>query len=184
MSKIYVDEILPKDNATVDGSKLSAVPASAISSVNSSAMPSGSVLQVLQTATSGNGTELNTTSATFVTTNLELDITPSSTSSKILILANLNGVAKYGGSSNGTYMGVIIEYEGASIGQDFGSRIGYNNSTQYNWMSSHTINYLHSPSTTSSVNYHIKYRRTAGDGTVRLNDNGCNSQLILMEIAG
>lgn len=45
MSKIYVDEILPKDNATVDGSNLS-IPASAISSLNSSAMPSGVVIQV------------------------------------------------------------------------------------------------------------------------------------------
>jgi len=59
VSKIYVDEILPKDNATVDGSKLSALP--------TSAMPSGSIVQVVNTTRT---TATSTNSTSFVTTGL------------------------------------------------------------------------------------------------------------------
>ena len=169
MSKIYVDEILPKDNSTVDGSKLSALP--------TSGMPTGSVLQVVQGNTD---TITGTTSSTFVATTLAASITPSSTSSKILI----------------TYSGTMYHYSDAQgcsdIFRDGTSVTGETNGVYRSWLDTqrglflHAGEYLDSPNTTSSVEYKIYIRKRTGSYEIYFPDGGDENYptITLMEIAG
>jgi len=182
MSKIYVDEILPKDNATVDGSKLSAVPASAISALNSSALPTGTIIQHLVDVYT---TEVSSTSLnSFITTN-EIAITPSSTTSKLYILAVANGLdnggegriegrIKYDTSSGGTG-GTTHSYfqvsknSGGTNGIQSGTLVGYytpgTTNTQY-------IKFMFQKHDTASSTWYVN-RYTANFTT-----------LTVMEIAG
>jgi len=89
VSKIYVDEILPKDNSTVDGSKLSALP--------TSGMPTGSVLQVVQSV-APSGSELTNTSTSWADTGFSVTITPKSSTSHFLVRMSLNAYMGYGHS--------------------------------------------------------------------------------------
>ena len=123
--------------------------------VANSTLGTGKILQVVSTiktdtfsaTLAGGGAD----SATI--TGLSASITPSSTSSKILVLAALNIVAS---ANNAT---VVLQRDSTSIaiGDSAGSRqrvtTGYGAfSTGYDH-SSVAINYLDSPSTTSAVEY-------------------------------
>jgi len=116
----------------------------------------GKVLQVV----SANKTDTaSTTSTSFVSTGLEVSITPSSTSSKILIIANVN----LGHDIDNT-MGVCILRDSTelNLGDAAGSRMQAGSNIQYQYSSyvttSFPMNYLDSPSSTSSITYKVAYK--------------------------
>jgi len=169
VSKIYVDEILPKDNATVDGSKLSGLV--------SSALPTGSILQVVQ----GQLGSTFDNSSTSVTNMFGVSITPSSTSSKILILASLTGRI-ISGLNSSAYVGMKRGSTELNCGQEWimGSDTTF---------ASATMTYLDSPSTTSSTTYYATaWNSLSSDGYRYFSDgsggNYRNSSIQLLEIAG
>ena len=82
-SKIKVDQI-----QTADGSGTIALQ-NQLSGMTSASMPTGSVLQVVNTSTTA---EQSTTSESWVDTNLSLSITPSATTSKIHIQYSFQSV--------------------------------------------------------------------------------------------
>jgi hypothetical protein len=156
---------------TVNGTVLTSA-----SSVARSQLPAGSVLQVVQTS---RNTTISTTSISFVTTGFSASITPTSSTSRILVL--ISGVmytnttaaepqiAVYRGGTNITsdQLGDVF----SSAGQIVGSVSGM---------------YLDSPATTSSTTYTIFYKQ--GNGGVPsalafLGVNQCQTNIILMEIA-
>ena len=171
MSKIYVDEILPKDNATVDGSKLSGLV--------SSAMPTGSIVQVVN-ATRATATSTNSTS--FVTTGLSLSITPQSANNKILIMTSGD---QYSGTDN-LHQYQTIYRNGVDLGSDNQGLSLYSagDNSMGRW-SPAGITYLDSPNTTNSVTYEIYFRTSSSGGTTYFILNSDHPhRLILMEIAG
>ena len=137
-----------------------------------SAIATGDVLQVVNMTSVAKTT---TTSTSFVATALTDTITPSSTSSKILIIAtgNLNNtsanqwnyatIAK-GGTNLGNSVGMVGVYAG-----------GDNHSAA-------TITYLDSPSSTSELTYDVRIR--CSGGTSNWNQQEAKISLTLMEIAG
>jgi hypothetical protein len=137
-------------------------------------LPAGSVLQVVQTTVSGS---ISTTSTADVSSGLTASITPSSTSNKILLMV-AGGKAYISGGNvlivtayrNGSTLGI-----GARSTPIEGSANGAN----------HSLNYLDSPSSTSSVTYTIYYRVTGGPGGY-FQDSSTFGQatLTLMEIKG
>ena len=130
---------------------------------------------------------------------LSISITPSATSSKILVLANINLGA------NQRYTGVVL-YNGSTalcIGDSSGSRqpisAGIANSAATNdiyQVFPTAINFLHSPSSTSAQTYKIGAGQvySSGTGTVYVNrsSNDGNaayisrtaSTITVMEVAG
>jgi len=148
---------------------------------------SGHVIQVVESVRT---IWTSTTTTHFVSTGLSVAITPSATSSKILLM----------GSMNGTYTSVATAYHQYKL---------YRNASDYGWITSnygqedsaisggHTSNYgqslswswLDSPSSTSTQTYELFFRTPAG-GTVGYNNydaNGNNttrSGIIAWEIAG
>jgi len=132
----------------------------------------GKVLQVVQATYA---TTVATTSGSYVTSNLTLNITPSATTSKILVMYQMNNQTQ----RSGTYSDYQLAlYRNGSSVIDFGNtNFGDVGSFVYA-MNFDSGSYLDSPATTSSTTYTIYGKRTVGTLTM----NYGTSTLIAMEI--
>lgn len=137
-------------------------------------LPSGSVLQVVSAVSTS---LVTTTSGSYVSTGFSASITPTSSSSKILILLN----ASMQGSGNGGF-GFNLYRGGSSIlvdGQPYSAAYWvYGN----NWRTKTPLMYLDSPATTSSTTYTLYYASYNGI-TVYLCTENSPSTMTLLEIA-
>ena len=146
--------------------------------VPASAMPAGSVVQVVQTTlTPGGG--LSISSGAGSTTVMSLAITPSSTSSKVLVCVSCH-----------------LEINNATVGSlSFGERIlrgateiyasgekWFFNANQQQFEAWH-VQYLDSPSTTSSTTYNFQITPAPNRGDIRFGRNG-TTIMQLLEIKG
>ena len=114
-------------------------------------MPAGSVLQVVNANTS---TLFSTTSTSFVTvTGVAPSITPSSTTSKILIMCSVGGVS--GSNNGGTNEGLCIVTDGTNNYGVFDTTVVQPNTLTY---PSFSASFLVSPATTSTLTYSLKIR--------------------------
>jgi hypothetical protein len=139
------------------------------------ALPTGSVLQVVQGSYS---TQVSSSSATLATTNLTASITPSSATSKVLVIVSSASSYTQAASRQITF----AIFRGATnvhgSGQ-YGAQL-FSNGTDIE--APHSMVFLDSPATTSSTTYALYFASTNG-GTVNFNQNNNNSYIILMEIA-
>jgi hypothetical protein len=131
--------------------------------------PSGSVIQVVNVT---NSTYFSTTSSSPVSTGISASITPSSASSKILVIV----ATPLAGSGQTTFNpGIYLYRGGSSIAATAGAR---NSGTGF----TAGFNYLDSPATTSSTTYSLYIAVTTGTGVI--NDyTGSTTFITLMEIA-
>lgn len=164
------------DIATVSSTGIAMASGKSISGAGAG----GKILQVVNTTF---GTYVNTSSSTFSDLGLSATITPSSTSSKILVTVFLTGAGKNVGNTSGKFKLLrnstdILVFEGI---------LGYNNGSAGNYASTGTT-YLDSPSTTSSITYKIQFASTTNINGVYVNDFTAsptgNSTMTLMEVAG
>jgi len=152
-----------------------------LTSASNTNFPAGSVLQVVSATYS---TVVSTTSGTPQASGLTASITPSSSSSKILVIATMGDQATTA-AGNG-----VVSYlyrNGSNIGGSFfGSNQTYISATvSFNIGASQTINYLDSPSTTSSTTYAIYFNsKNSGASTVSLFRDNTTGSITLMEIKG
>lgn len=140
------------------------------------ALPTGSVLQVV--STNKNDT-FSTASTTFIDlTGLSVSITPTSATSKILVLMRVMCSGSLAGTI--TLRGQLIRGATALDSGDSGA------TSSYSFINTRFVNYLDSPATTSATTYSYQFY---GDGaTWYVNQTGfsgnpASSQLTLMEIA-
>jgi hypothetical protein len=116
--------------------------------VPASGMPTGSVIQ---TVTATFSSQTDSSANAWTDTGLTVSITPSSTSSKILIIASL---PLRNGSTSGTNARTTIFRGSTNLGNsDYGFGILKTDSVAVH--SIMTMNYLDSPSTTSSTAYKV-----------------------------
>jgi len=146
-------------------------------------LPSGSVLQVVN-STFGPYTVTSSTSP--VDTGLTASITPSSTSSKILAFASINGVER--GNNNVTARFLLVRNSTTIL--SFENSIFSGAPTGgFSWANTSTT-YLDSPATTSATTYKVQFNVSSGSGTLYINNYSTggsgttNCTLTLMEIAG
>ena len=151
----------------------------------------GKILQVIQTAKTDTFT---TTSTSYVdVTGLSASITPSSTSSKILILVDFTNSI----TGQQAFLKLIRNSTDIYIGDSAGSRSRAKqsfNRTDSNVTQSDSINFLDSPSSTSSTTYKLQVRCENTNSTLCVNrsqsddDNSSRvrgtSSITLMEVAG
>jgi hypothetical protein len=143
----------------------------------------GTVLQVV------NGTPLNsqvsTSSTSPVTTGLAASITPINSSNKILIL--VNGISDT--SANNSMCGVTVYRGGTNLATAFGlTNLVNNYSTSSRIITNTNINFLDSPSTTSSTTYTVYFYNVSGSTAAAVcfgatGIQGSLATIILMEIA-
>ena len=147
----------------------------------------GSGQTVIQVASTTTTALFSTSSASFVdVTGLSVTITPQSTTSKILVLANICG----GSAGSNVYLNLLRN--GTNIAQSTGGTV---NETAF-WVpptayinNQTPINYLDSPSTTSAVTYKIQINASGGTTTyvnARATDAyyGGVSTITVLEISG
>lgn len=147
-----------------------------LNNASTAGFPAGSVLQVVSAATT---TSTSTTSSSYVAvTNLTASITPSSTSSKILVLVNMNIYSNI----SGTEGAFTIYRAGADLTAGAGFARGYIGTSDFIMQT--PMMYLDSPSSTSSVTYAVYMKRTQGAGTLQVSLRNTTETITLMEIAG
>jgi hypothetical protein len=119
------------------------------------------VLQVVSTAK----TDTFTTTSTSYTdvTGLSVSITPQSSTSKILVLAQINGADAFGTSAG--WVQLVRGSTAIDIGDTAGSRIsasGQFSSPYGSAINNINLSFLDSPATTSATTYKIQARTYAG----------------------
>ena len=151
-----------------------------IKKTDNSTFPIGKVLQVVTSSTSTQvGFSTNATN-TFI---FQASITPSATSSKILALFDINGIASDAANANRIQ---IIGYwdtnSGGTSGTTLNSSYSATNSGAVQEITSVSFSSLITPSTTSTI--YVKVRVLTHDtNNVRyVNVYGYNSTITLMEI--
>lgn len=135
----------------------------------------GKVLQVVSATTSTNATN---TTGTYADTNLSASITPSSASSKVLVLVAQNGCYKDGATGVGLKL-----LRGSTDIMQIGNYAGYDGTnTGRAVVSGVATNYLDSPSTTSSTTYKTQFANPEPSGTVGVQGYSSVSSITLLEI--
>jgi hypothetical protein len=154
------------------------IPSGQTLDINDWSPPAGTVLQAV---TAQSGAEQTFSSASWTASNCSATITPSSTSSKIIVIAS---IPVYAASS---YIAGTV-FRGPNLGtQLFGASFGFGyatTGTDVGCLSGSTID---SPNTTSAVTYTIAARSNGsgniGPGSSTPSDT-TKATLTLMEIAG
>jgi hypothetical protein len=141
--------------------------------------------KVLQVVNATYGVETSTNSSTYADTGLTATITPTLSTSKILVIVTQQGVQK--SNANAT---TAVEIKLLRSGTDIlkmGDSHGYTNTTVFNAVGSVSASYLDSPATTSALTYKTQFRSTANNATAyvqafRTATDSAKSTITLMEI--
>ena len=180
---------------TITGLAVGGVPdgtidtdALAAGAVTAAKRGAGAILQILQTTTT---TQVSNETTSYVDTNLTGNITPASTSNKILILVCQAYENKRSSTNNGgdiklmrdsTELNVIVPGAGNYYGLYFnaGGASSVSNYDVYN------LSYLDSPSTTSQVTYKTQCKGyySADNHAFKAQVASAKSFLTLIEVAG
>jgi hypothetical protein len=136
-------------------------------------LPTGSVLQVVTGTTT---TTMTSASGTQVDTGLTVTITPTSATSKILVLTSCRIFAQ-----PGTPATVILVRNSTSLQQR--ARYGLTDAAGAGSGDQFSTAYLDSPATTSATTYKVTFARQSGSGTVYAQLDNDMSTMTLMEIA-
>ena len=144
----------------------------------------GGIIQVLQGSTNN---RVETSSQSFVETNLGATITPKFSTSKIFVM--VSGDCNTNADDNEMYMTIYRSIGGATATNIGNATYGFATAASFEGRlhSAVNINYLDSPSTTSSVVYTVYVRKTGtGSGNVEFPvNNGAQAAFItLMEVSG
>jgi hypothetical protein len=134
----------------------------------------GKVLQVVQGTTT---TAASNSTTTFADTNLSASITPTSATSKVLVLVSIHSEKSAGAAANNInfrlFRGATQVYENLYN--------LYTNTTVIN-RGLQSFNYLDTPSTTSATTYKVQFANDANSATVTVQSSSQMSTIILMEI--
>ena len=158
---------------------VTAIPAAQITgsqAIPKSTLPTGSVLQVVNATYAS---ETSTTSASYADTGLTVSITPTSSSSKILVLISQRFFANVANGNDGG--GNVKVLRGATT-LITATRVGLSDSTgaMDNYF---TTSYLDSPATTSSITYKTQFAIFGTLGAFITQLSSSPSGITLMEIS-
>ena len=164
----------------LDGNGTMTVGNGDITGLVAGALPStvigaGAVLQVVRGTFS---TETETSSSSYTDTGLTASITPSSATSKILVMVTMAGCGK---GTNDTSLRLRTLRGATAI--DTSNDIGYTGSSATNYIGTVSINILDSPATTSATTYKTQFSSGGNSARARICSSGSTSYITLMEIA-
>ena len=136
--------------------------------------------KVLQVVFAEYSTGVSNSTTTFADTGLTATITPTSATSKVLVLVSQNGGYKTAGNSENSIRARL--YKGATNLAEFATDAGYIGTAGVYYLETMSINYLDSPATTSATTYKTQFRNLVAAASVNLQQGGATSTIILMEI--
>ena len=137
----------------------------------------GKVLQVVYGSTS---TLVDNSTSTYADTGLTATITPTSATSKVMVLVNHNGCQKF---SSDTYIQMKL-FRAATEIAHFGGGAAQTNSSTINGIGSISLGLLDTPATTSATTYKTTFMSNSNTSFVRVqaNNTGGTSTILLLEI--
>jgi hypothetical protein len=169
------------DVPAVSGTTTLTLPSTSGTVVTTNTIPAGSILQVVQATTRNT---LSTTSSSLVATGFIGTITPSKTSSKILVMIN-GGQWRYTPVSSSEQLAQLYRSIGgaayASVNNDF-DEIFISPAAAISAIP-HSFVFLDSPATTSAVAYQPYWRNSSGSGTINYNFASIMITMTLIEVA-
>ena len=154
-----------------------------LTNATTTGFPAGSVLQVVQGITT---TETTSSSASSIDTTLAATITPTSASSKVLIMIAIAEAMKSNGSA-GNRIKLELYKNGSNMTISGSAQVMSGNlytASALQNRGSLAFNYLDSPSTTSATEYRLYFQNVGAAASVAVQNNSTPSTIILMEIAG
>tara|TARA_R100000027_G_scaffold56767_1_gene46166 strand:+ start:764 stop:1282 length:519 start_codon:yes stop_codon:yes gene_type:complete len=153
---------------------------------------SGGIIQCVQTVLTDGFTYTNTSFADIPSPGLSVSITPTSSSNKILVIADISC-----GGTDGHYnifqlvRGSTNIYKGTDSKTYIGSKIWYTsagNASDGSSMGGVYMSFLDSPATTSAVTYKVQVRVTGSTAGINrrasYDDTSLASTLTVMEVSG
>jgi len=169
------------DAPAVAGTTTLTLPTTSGTIVTTNTMPTGSVLQVVQTNYS---TPTSTTSGSFTDSGLSASITPSSATNKILVLVNQQIRSNKSGANDTGYGFRLVRDSTAIFSRDDSSTASYYLGTSNaDLRFANNITYLDSPATTSAITYKTQIN-SFNTSTVAAQNSSIPSTITLMEIKG
>lgn len=153
---------LVADSAQTTGLKWAALPAS------------GKVLQVVSAEYS---TQVSVSSTTWTDSGLTATITPSSTSSKILVIGMAKIRKSADNSANRVGVRIVAGLDNILINDNY-----FYNGAAEEFQGSANWSYLHSPNTTSATTYKIQVRNGNNSASVQIQEGNVTSYIQLLEI--
>jgi len=152
------------------------IPSGNISTASLAAAATGKVLQVVQGATT---TETSSSSATFADTSLTANITPSATSSKILVLVEHPRNFK----QEATQIGWKL-FRGST--EIYSLRYLFDTNSTARQVIPLSFNLLDAPSSTSQLTYKTQFNNEQATGSVVIQKDGGTgkSTITLIEVSG
>jgi hypothetical protein len=124
------------------------------SGIPSWAAPAGGG-KVLQVVNATYATETTNSTTTFADTGLTASITPTSATSKILVIVTQQGIFKENGNSNNSLKLKLLR--GASTILEMADSNAFTGAATFNTVGSVSASYLDSPATTSSTTYKTQF---------------------------
>lgn len=138
----------------------------------------GKVLQVVYGSTS---TQVSSSSATYADTGLQASITPTSSTSKILVLVNQNGCGRTNGNVNNA-VNLRLLRNGTAL-TVFGKYIGWTFSALDLFGLNSSCSYLDAPASTSTLVYKTQFANNLDASEIRVQTLSALSTITLMEVA-
>lgn len=153
-----------------------------LSNASTAGFPAGSVLQVVNALSS---TIFTTTSGSYVDVGFSASITPTSASSKVLVVVHANGLLKYIGNAQNAINIRVANGSGVLV-QYIANGVSWNNTNSYAYGSA-SASFLHEPNTTSAYTYKLQIMSWVAGQTAAFNwyndSQVTTSTITLMEIA-
>ena len=181
MSTLEVNSIQPLSSGTTvtlgaSGKTLS-IPSGCTITNSGTATGFGKIGQVVQGTTT---TEISNTTTSYVDTGLTASITPTSTSSEILVLVNQNGVRSQSDQNNNS-INLKLLRGSTDISQIYMYAL-YTGSGMDLYGTTISTSFLDTPSTTSATTYKTQFKNYVSGGHVRLQDTAAMSTMTLIEV--
>ena len=143
------------------------------------AMPAGHIVQIVSATHS---TETTSSSTTYSDTGLTATITPTSSSNKVLVVVNQNGLEK---DNNDIKMEAKLLRGSTDLAVFIGSGSLNTSTSNRTDIGGVGFTYLDSPSTTSATAYKTQFRASHnGSGTIAVQNDTAVASITLMEVAG
>ena len=142
-------------------------------------LPVGASGGVVQTVYGSTNSEVTSSSGTYSDTGLTATITPTSSSNKVLIMANIATALK----QNATYFKVRA-MRGATEIAKIDDGTGYTNNSNFSTGGSISCHILDNPATNSATTYKLQFLSNSGGAVVKVQTNSATSTIVLQEVSG
>ena len=164
---------------TLNGTTGITTPAlDSVAPFSSADMPTSSVLQIV---TASYSSQVTTSSSTYTDTGLTATITPTSSSSKVIVF--VQQASCFTTATSGAEMDVTLLRGSTTLISTIGGR-GGNSLTTGDALGTVGAVYSDSPSTTSATTYKTQFKSTTNVSQVSVQLGGTTSTIMLMEVAG